>query len=71
MVARRFTHHLEIEFNETFVPVARMDTITTVLAIVALKKWHAYKMDVKSKFLNDYLEDEVYVEKPQSYEVEG
>ena len=28
-------------------------------------------MDVKSTFLNDYLEDEAYVEQPQGYEVLG
>ena len=41
-----------------------MDTIRTVLAIVAQNKWHVYQMDVKSVFLNGYLEEEVYVEQP-------
>jgi hypothetical protein len=32
-VARGFTQQPRIDFNETFVPVARMDTVITVLAI--------------------------------------
>ena len=64
MVARGFTQQLGIDFNETFAPVARMDTVRTVLAIVAQNKWSVYQLDVKSAFLNFYLEEEVYVEKP-------
>ena len=48
-----------------------MDTVRTVLAIAAQNKWHVYQMDVKSSFLNGYLEEEVYVEYTQSYEVPG
>ena len=46
--------------------------IKTILAIVAQNKWFDYQMvDVKSTFLNGYLEEEVYVEKPQVYEFPG
>ena len=69
MVARGFTQQLDIEFNETFAPVAHMDTARTVLAIAVQNKWHVYQMDVKSAFLNGYLEEEVYVEQPQGYVV--
>ena len=71
MVARGFKQQADIEFNETFAPVACMDTIKTVLAIVSHKKWHVYQMDVKSTFLNGYMEEEVYVEQPQGYEFLG
>ena len=71
MVARRFTQELDIDFNETFAPIARMDTVRTVLAIVAQNKWPVYQMDVKLTFLNGYLEEEVYVEQPHGYEVPG
>ena len=46
-----------------------MDIVRTVLAIVAQNKWPVYQMDVKLTFLNGYLEEEVYVEQPQGYEV--
>lgn len=48
-----------------------MDTVKIVLAIAAQKKWHVYQMDVKSTFLNGYMEEEVYVEQPQGYKVSG
>ena len=69
MVARGFTQQLDIDNNENFAPIACMNTIKRVLAIVAKHEWHVYQMDVKSTFLNDYMENEVYVEQPQGYEV--
>ena len=65
MVARGFTQQIAIDVNETFAPVACMDTVRIVLGIVSQNKWLVYKMDVKSAFLNGYLEEEVYVEQPQ------
>ena len=71
MVARRFPKQPGIDFNEKFPLVAYMDTVRIVLAIAAQNKRHVYQMDVKSAFLNGYLEEEVYVEQPQGYEVPG
>ena len=48
-----------------------MDTVITVLAIAAQNKWLVHQMDVKSAFLNGYLEEEVYVEQTQGYAVPG
>ena len=66
MVARE---QPDIEFKETFASVACMDIVRTILAIAAQNKWHVHQMDVKLTFLNGYLEEEVYVEQPQGYEV--
>ena len=52
MVTRGFTQQPDIEFNETFSPIACMDIIRKVLAIAAQKKWYVYQMDFKSTFLN-------------------
>ena len=62
MVTRGFTQQPGIDLNETFALVAHMDTVKIVLAIVAQNKWLVYQMDVKSTFLNGYLDEEVYVE---------
>jgi hypothetical protein len=71
LVARGFTQQPGIDFNETFALVACMDIVGTVLVIVARYKWPMYQMDVKSTFLNKNLEEVVYVEQPQGYEVPG
>ena len=64
IVAKGFTQQPGIDFNETFSPISRMDRVITVLAIAPQNKWHVYQMDVKSKFLNGYIEEEAYVEQP-------
>jgi hypothetical protein len=40
------------------------------LAIAAQHKWKVYQMDVKSAFLNGFLEEEVYVDQPLGFEVQ-
>eukprot|EP00253_Pinus_taeda_P010785 PITA_10785 len=42
-----------------------------LISLAAHKQWSIHHMDVKSAFLNGYLEEEVYVEQPQGFEVEG
>jgi hypothetical protein len=42
-----------------------------MLSIVAENNWLVYQMDVKSTFLNEHLEEEVYVEQPHGYELPG
>ena len=60
-----------IDFSETFAPVARIDTVRTMLALAAQKGWQVYQLDVKFAFLNGELQEEVYVEQPQGFVVEG
>ena len=45
-----------------FAPVARWDTIRTILALAACKGWIVYQLDVKSAFLHGELVKDVYVE---------
>ncbi|KAI9200747.1 hypothetical protein LWI28_012696 [Acer negundo] len=60
LVAKGYMQREGIDFEETFAPVARFDTIRTVLALATHKKWCVYQFDVKSAFLNGVLDEEVY-----------
>ena len=60
-----------VDFSETFAPVARMDTIRMLLALATQKGWTLHQMDVKSAFLNGYLEEEIFVEQPEGFSVAG
>ncbi|GJY68098.1 retrovirus-related pol polyprotein from transposon TNT 1-94 [Tanacetum coccineum] len=51
----------EINFEESFDPVARLDAIQIFLAYVAHMNMIVYQMDVKTAFLNGILREEVYV----------
>ena len=47
LVANDFSQQPRIDYNETFGPVARLDTVRTMLAIIGHHKWKVYQMDVK------------------------
>jgi hypothetical protein len=58
-----------VDFEETFAPVARLEAIRMFLAFSSYKKFKVYQMDVKSAFLNGNLEEEVYIEKPEGFQL--
>ena len=48
-----------MDFDETFAPVARIESIRVLLALACHLKFKLYQMDVKSAFLNGFLKEEV------------
>jgi hypothetical protein len=69
-VVRGFSQKEGIDYEETFAPVARYTSIRTIIALAAQTKWKLHQMDVKTTFLNGVIEEEVYIEQPQGFEVE-
>ena len=51
-----------IDYFEVFAPVARLDTIRMIIALVAQKRWKNHQIDVKSTFLSGVLEEEAFFE---------
>jgi hypothetical protein len=55
-----------IDFDESFALVARLESIRILFTIACHLKFKLYQMDVKSAFLNDLLDEEVFVAKQKS-----
>jgi hypothetical protein len=57
----------DIDYDDTFTPVAKMDSICLSLSIVVDKGWEVHQMDVKNAFLHGDLSEEIYMEHPQGF----
>jgi hypothetical protein len=67
LVAKGFQQVHGIDYDETFAPVAKMDSIRSELSIVETKGWEVYQMDVKNAFLHGDLSEDIYMEQPQGF----
>jgi hypothetical protein len=68
-VARGFSQIEGVDYDETFAPVARYTSIRSIIAIAAEMGWSIHQMKVKTAFLNGFIDEEVYIEQPQGFEV--
>ena len=67
MVAKGFTQKYGVDYQETFAPVAKMNTIHILLALVAHRGWTLQQYDVKNAFLHGNLIEEIYMALPPGY----
>ncbi|GJY74984.1 retrotransposon protein, putative, ty1-copia subclass [Tanacetum coccineum] len=67
LVAKGFTQTPWIDYEETFNPVADIRAIRILIAIAAFYDYEMWQMDVKTAFLNGYLNKEVYTEQPEGF----
>ena len=66
-VARGFSQIEGVDYDETFAPVAKFSSIRVVISVVAEMGWKVHQMDVKTTFLNGFLQEEVYLKQPQGF----
>jgi hypothetical protein len=67
LVSKGFQQVHDIDYDETFAPVANMDSIGWELSIMAEKGWEFNQMDMKNAFLHDDIFKEIYMEQPQGF----
>ncbi|GJR58005.1 retrovirus-related pol polyprotein from transposon TNT 1-94 [Tanacetum coccineum] len=67
LVAQGYNQQECIDYDETYAPVARLESIRILLAIACANDFKLYKMDVKSAFLNGFINEEVYVAQPPGF----
>ncbi|GJS15721.1 retrotransposon protein, putative, ty1-copia subclass, partial [Tanacetum coccineum] len=67
LVEKGYTQTSEIDYEETFSPVADIRAIRILIAIAAFYDYEIWQMDVKTAFLNGYLSEEVYMEQPKGF----
>ena len=61
LMAQGYSRVEGVDFDESFAPVARMESIRVLLTLACHLKFKLYQMDVKTTFLNGFLKEDVYV----------
>ncbi|GKA82501.1 retrovirus-related pol polyprotein from transposon TNT 1-94 [Tanacetum coccineum] len=67
LVAQGYNQQEGIDFDETYAHVARLESIRILLAYACAHDFKLFQMDVKSAFLNSFINKEVYVAQPPSF----
>ena len=68
LVAKGFRQIHGIDYDETFSPVVMVRSIRIILGIAAYYDYEIWQMDVKTAFLNGFLEEDVYMTQPEGFE---
>nr|GFD38152.1 copia protein [Tanacetum cinerariifolium] len=68
LVAQGHRQEEGIDYNDVFASVAMVEAIRLFLAFASYIGFMVYQMDVKSAFLNEEIQEEVYVTQPKGFE---
>jgi Reverse transcriptase (RNA-dependent DNA polymerase)/gag-polypeptide of LTR copia-type/Integrase core domain len=70
LVARGFTQRSGWDYDQTYSPVARLETMRIVLAVAAHHQWDLWQIDFETAYLNGTLDHEIYIKPPKCTKVE-
>nr|GEU82736.1 retrovirus-related Pol polyprotein from transposon TNT 1-94 [Tanacetum cinerariifolium] len=67
LVVQGYNQQKEIDFDETYAPIARLESIKILLAYACAHNFKLFQMNVKSAFLNGFINEEVYISQPPGF----
>ncbi|GJY01339.1 retrovirus-related pol polyprotein from transposon TNT 1-94 [Tanacetum coccineum] len=67
LAAQGYNQQEGIDYDETYAPVARLESIRILLAYACALDFKLFQMDVKSAFLNGFINEEVYMAQPMVF----
>ena len=68
LVAKGYTQTYGVDYQETFTPVEKMNTVTAILALAVQFDWDLIQFDVKNAFRHGELEEEMYMDIPPGFD---
>ena len=71
LVAQGYTQKFGTDYDETFCPVVRQESLRVLMALSVQHSLQLHQMDVTTAFLNGTLEEEVFMKQPEGYEIKG
>ncbi|KAL0439370.1 UNVERIFIED_CONTAM: Copia protein [Sesamum latifolium] len=71
LVAKGYTQRPEVDFEETYSPVVMAKFVRILLAIAAWYDYEIWQMDVKTTFLNSFIEEQIYMDQSEGFTYVG
>ncbi|KAJ7976082.1 Retrovirus-related Pol polyprotein from transposon TNT 1-94 [Quillaja saponaria] len=63
-VAKGYSQVYDIDYSETFSPVAKITSVRVFISLAAIFNWPLHQLDIKNTFLRGDLDEEVSMEQP-------
>ena len=71
MVAKGYNQKYGIDYDETFCPVVRSESVRTFITLAAKHRLQLHQLDVANAFLNGNLKEQIYTKQPEQFKVKG